>query len=635
MDLRIPAPHLPLLLSRDYDIASDYVTAFRNAVPREYQHELTTLAAAAASYDLNGGYPATKALAVALLKAPPTGPTPPLAKSWLDYLSANSCRSLGVKRVPNGQRLLVRLECTSKLTALAIRHYLDEQGLILETGARATPETLAALPPTDSAWLKPAFSDGSINVLISTSSYSFRYDTMKVSGFVVGPDHPQPTPQFAAHSEYHGNTQRFLEWIRLAAPHCFFLAPRVEPRGDVSIQFCFTSEHACELYQLDGATSPPFGVTRPLKLKYFQQRKAHVQCCARCGAPGHSSRSCSLVLHPQHGDVPASALRGVCRSCYSPEHVDCFTATTSQHCKVCLEDGHTSFRCPQYKTTWVRVDPPSESRPRNPRPAIVLAQQRGLPPPSSWSSVVQRQPPRAAAPPGPAPPAAASLLHSLPFLPPSPGSPAPSTASLPASPASSAPPSPVPSEFTQLFSMLLISMKEMHEATQLAFHRQSQLLSNLLQQQQEERERAERYRQQADRDRHQSDLRFEQLLSLVRPTPGSYQPPLQPLAPLDPVSPMTAVFPAAPSSQPPGAVAPSGSTSPPLVAPSPPHGNSVSGSLQSYGSSVMGPVQMFTQSTSSSGAASQETPPLPPYRSGPPDPFSHPPSPTAASPPLN
>ena len=347
--------------------------------------------------------------------------------------------------------------------------------------------------------------------------------------------------------------------LRRTAPHCYFAEHRTEPRGDITIQVCYTAEHACELYRLNGAMDNRCGITRPLRLKYLQQHKAAVQCCSRCGHPGHLARNCSIlpVADPSDMDegVTASDRRSVCHSCYSTDHTKCYTPPQSQQCRVCKETGHTSFRCQQYRSNWVRIDIPRQTNPPNQRPDLVLAQLRGLPPPSpqSWSAVAQRGTSTShptSHPTSPPP-------HNHP-TPPSPY-PASSTASPPHTPHLTPPPSPSPSELQMVVASFTESLKQLQlqhqEMQQQLLQQQQQFLQQVQLLQQQQTALLQGMLQQQAR----ADARQEQLLSII-----AGPPPKVPTQPIPLPALLTLAYPATPATSTP-ASAPTQTTPTPLT----------------------------------------------------------------------
>ena len=159
------------------------------------------------------------------------------------------------------------------------------------------------------------------------------------------------------------------------------------PTAQGSIQFVHEARHRNELYRLQGVSSPSHGITRPLRLAYRQLQRPQTQCCAACGEPGHAARKCprrssAAVLDADKMEVdfvPLAPDAVVCRLCYKTGHQGtCNTSLDAQTCKLCNATGHTSFRCRQYRATWVPLTAPASTRPPNLRPQAIIAQQRGV-----------------------------------------------------------------------------------------------------------------------------------------------------------------------------------------------------------------------------------------------------------------
>ena len=312
------------------------------------------------------------------------------------------------------------------------------------------------------------------HTVATVEEYGIRYETTLISGWTRGLDH-QPAPsEKGDYRQLYGDDTRLLAYLKTVAPHCHPRPTVTLADGSGSIQFIHEMQHRHELFRLQGSTSPSHGITRPLRLTFQQLRRPSSQCCSVCGEPDHTAQSCPLRTphsaaaaddEKMDADVALLPNDGVaCRLCYSPLHrEDCHTPPSLQHCKICNENGHTSFRCARYKPSWVPLSVPPSSRPPNPRPLGVITQQRGIAPPS-WSAVA------AAGSARPSPThSAAPLSTDLNAFPPLPGvapGPASPTDSAPSSPHSrstastpTSPSTPPSTEIAQLKEMILLQQK--------------------------------------------------------------------------------------------------------------------------------------------------------------------------------
>lgn len=417
----------------------------------------------------------TGLLASALLATPFDMPDLTVHTQWHEYLSP--CTDMLKTAVSQaGTRHVLRLSFNTELIALAVRAHIERYtALLLPDGGAHSAAAIAALDPGQRDWVYAATRANAIHSRVELDVYGIRYETTLITGWNRGPDH-QALPSETATANYdqwYGDTNRFLAFLNLKAPHCFVGEVTSLADGTGRIQFVHEAQHRNELYRLVDVISPSHGITRPLRLTFKQLRKPQAQCCSVCGTPGHPAHACpSRAMHdaaaPDEGKMEAddaSLPPGsvVCRLCYSPGHREtCHTPPSQQACRICNESGHTSFHCPSYKTSWVPLSPPLSTHAPNPRPLALIAQQRGLPPPS-WSAVAaganpppsQRQAP---------PPLANS--HAFPALPArgpvAPASPTDSASS--SSSQQSAPPShfsepspaqPLSSELADLKAMML------------------------------------------------------------------------------------------------------------------------------------------------------------------------------------
>jgi hypothetical protein len=443
--LAIPAPRLSKLLSysnvqtfRDLDALTGSAAAAQHLPPAE--REYFAAAAAGRSSDDEGderGYLRSGNL-----------PTASCHMRWTDLLTPASCVMSATKsRSSNGHRIVLRLAFNNEVVCSVVRLHLVDYIDLFE--GRDTPALGAQ---AIAAWKASTSRSGAGKASVTISGYTTRYETTAVTGWPLGPDGPPSSELFMDFTQPLGNVDALRNFIAVRAPHCTRWHVQDRPAyATVTVQFYHERQYRTELFALDGMTSPLHGIFRPLRLHYKQREPPAAQCCSCCGEPGHSAKACPLAPSLRSAPGPgvsamdtsslASGGPGVCRLCYSsaPQHA-CLTPPEQRHCKLCNKQGHTSFSCPQYRSRWVPLDKPPESRPVNPRPLYLVASQRGVP----WSSVVAGRPPPAQQP----TPAPALPLHSTAHFPPlssapaAPPSQAPSTASPLASPAPSPPPSP-------------------------------------------------------------------------------------------------------------------------------------------------------------------------------------------------
>ena len=413
---------------------------------------------------------------------------------WAEYLNPNT-DTLSSSTSASGTRHVLRLAFNSELVAAAVRAHIERYTALLlppRTSEEYTPAELAALAPWQRSWVLAASRARTLHMEARLDVYAIRYETTLVSGWSPDPDHPLHPSEAGVYGQLYGDTTRFYAFLATYAPHCTACKP--ELRSDSPrIQFVHEARYRHELYRLVGRTSPPHGITRPLRLDFKQLRRAQVQCCSVCGETDHTAHACGLrAARPDpatdDGKMEVDEARPllppllgaqavVCRDCYDPGHREtCHTPHELMICKVCNEPGHTSFRCPQYRTSWVPLTAPPSSHAPNPRPLALIAQQCGRPRPS-WSDVASTADgPRTTPSPHPAAPALADP-HAFPALPGSrtPADPAAYTDTAPPSPSSPSPPpsptSPPSAELAELKAIVAMQQRSL-QALQ-ALHQQS------------------------------------------------------------------------------------------------------------------------------------------------------------------
>jgi hypothetical protein len=443
--LAIPAPHLSKILSLGSVHTFDDLDSLTNSAEaaqhlsepeRAYFHAASAMRSSDSEGD-ERGYLATSTL-----------PADSCHTHWSDLLTpASSVMTATKSHSSNGHRLVLRLAFNNAVVCSIARLHLTNYIDLFE--GHPAPALHAR---TATAWKTSTSTSGADRAKLEITPYVPRYETTAVAGWPVGPDGPPSSALFMDFTEPLGNLDALRSFIAARAPHCTRWHVQDRPAdATATVQFYHERQYRTELFALDGATSPPHGILRPLRLHYKERAPPAVQCCSFCGEPGHSATACPLAAQRRQLPLdnstmdtspPTGSGPGVCRLCYCPApHHACQTPPEQRHCKLCNKQGHTSFSCAQYRSHWVPLAKPSASVPANPRPLYLAASQRGV----SWSSIVSRPSPAAAQQQAPAP---ALQLYSPAHFPPLPSapaalsSPAPSTASPPHSPAPSSPHSP-------------------------------------------------------------------------------------------------------------------------------------------------------------------------------------------------
>jgi hypothetical protein len=400
----IPAPSIPSILSQfdDPKALHDLLTSRWTSTPSSESSPSPSQSSWLASIRTAA---TADQLAATLLSPPSDTPTTELHSSWKQLLNPySSC--LSSTKSPMGKRHVLRLKFNSVLVTQAVRFHLSRY-----SAAADDKSDISTLPAPIHSWALDAIRDGVPLSAIKVSSYFPRYETTRIVGWKCGPDHLTPSSTYDPNVDFgqlYGNTSRLMNFLHAAAPNCHPSPPTTQPDGTGIIDFIHEKRHRHELYRLLGCTSPAHGIHRPTKLKFYQRQIPAIQCCSLCGEPNHRAHECTVVPPPSTSsssspiaidasmDVDeveayrnAAQGRAVCRDCYSPDHQQsCYTPASQQRCKICKVTGHTSFRCSQYRPTWVLLPTPKpeDCRPINLRPLTIIAQQQGRPPPS-WSSI--------------------------------------------------------------------------------------------------------------------------------------------------------------------------------------------------------------------------------------------------------
>ena len=296
--LGIPAPRLLKALSQhdsvvDLHHALEQHPTFSSAVNRP--HQLATFMSqlsTAASTDSGDTATATALLAT------PLGPHLPDShchSSWFDYLnpSTDVLKSSSPKEA--GVRHVIRLAFNSELVATAVQAHIQRYTSLLRPKGQPayTPAELDVLEPWQRSWVRAASRDGVLHMDTDVTEYAIRYETTLVCGFSPDTDHTLLPSEDGVYGEMYGSYTRFCAFLATHAPHCA-PCPLEGRRGSSRIQFVHEAKYRYELYRLAGRVSPQHGITRPLRLTYMQLRRAQVQCCSACGAPGHMGRVCHL-----------------------------------------------------------------------------------------------------------------------------------------------------------------------------------------------------------------------------------------------------------------------------------------------------------------------------------------------------
>ena len=355
----------------------------------------------------------TRALGDALLKTPPDARGLGCMDQWCDLLTTDTNVLERSAAVDGPVRLTIRLAFPSRLTCLAVTSHLLQYKPRLERPAPSQIELQQSSTPEQN-WYKSALRTRILPSTIAISDFRPSYVSTRISGWKQGPDHlPLLDGPHNAFNEPYGNTTLLNAFLQAVAPNCHSTQPAWDGTS-LRIDFTHEPRHRCQLFNLNGRTSPSHGITQPLKLHYSERKKAATQACGICGIPGHVSFHCTSAptvsssdsKEEIKGDMDTSEevsnphtrpctlasdspypRDSVCRDCYSWYHPTgaCCTPPDDQYCKVCEEKGHTSWYCKLYRPTWVTLHPPPSVHPPNPRPMAILAQQRGVP--FSWSSV--------------------------------------------------------------------------------------------------------------------------------------------------------------------------------------------------------------------------------------------------------
>ena len=446
--LAIPAPRLPVALST-FTTVEELLTHLHTVLssqgkanpPLQHYIDGITQALEAEDYNEADDHGLTP-LGEALYTVPAALSGLPCHNEYTHYLNPSS----GVMAHPllphssgagSSRQHVVRLGLNSPLVSLALRHHLHRyMALFRPNTSQALPTKghMDSSPSWEAAFYKKTISTTAIRSEVSLKPFYPRYMVTELHGFRRGPDPPPPgTPSapraegvtFDSLDEVSGNQTAFFAHLSHVVPHCYH-EQRVSwgPSGTGTITFVHELQHRTELFALNGSTAPAAGVHRPLRLKASQFQAPIAQCCSYCGKTGHKATLCpsisgnttgpssDIMDTDDNGGPPTQHHRGVpCRHCYSPLHQGgCQEEAHPEQrtCRICSANGHTSFGCPQYGRRRVPLTIPATTRPPNPRPSQIVAQQRQLP----WSQVISSPPggfhttPRR-----PAAPNATSLAH--------------------------------------------------------------------------------------------------------------------------------------------------------------------------------------------------------------------------------
>ena len=508
--LHIPPPRLLKALSR-FDTPTDLLVYLKSLLALQASCLLDTLGPYINGLEAALNLLKAKALdgpaqVLEALCATPKGMDVYCHSSYLDYFTSRTAIIKSYKTPAKEQRHVIRIGFNSPLVQLAMQRHLEQYiALLCPSPAPApTRADIAGMLPWQAEWTRRCIPTSAIHSHLQLAPYEYRYETTRVSGFTRGPDCHPPLEHHDNLAEPFGNLNSFLAFLSASAPHCYAGKVDYTPDGRAYLQLVHEMPYRSELFRLNGMTSPRHGITRPLRLSYFQQQVPAARCCSHCGEGDHQAHGCPLratsapTATEAESDAdmtgglpvhPAGHRAGVCRDCYSPEHQQtCDTDPATVTCRLCKEKGHTSFRCSRYRAQWVPLSLPASTAPMSTRPLIVSCIQRGVP----WNAIAASAslapsisgpglaPPPASAFP-PLQPSTAAARVRPPAPPASPtdslASPAPSQ---PVSPSSPASPASLDERFNQL-QQALLTMQAESKAFQ---ERQSQELRQFQQQQQ-------------------------------------------------------------------------------------------------------------------------------------------------------
>ena len=354
----------------------------------------------------------TNSLGAALLKTPHNVPDSSINSEWYHHLAPDTDILETSASTSGTTRLIIRLSLLSPLSALAIQSYLSHfQSLLPPVHDAAAHPSRSSLDHSDLQWVNTAARSNILKATMDIRWYAYRYTATRVHGWTNGPDTNPPSPMSCSdYSAPYGNLSLFCEFLQKVAPNCRY-RPFFLRNGSWVTEFIHEERYRQQLWCLEGQTFPQYGINRPIRLHLTQNKKPTGQACSFCGGIGHVAHNCAYRLTNPHSDEPrdvdmeeapdaapslraaASGLKSACRNCYSLDHPTgfCHTPPDDQHCKLCKAKGHTTWRCPEYESTWVPLPRPATILPPNPRPLAVVAQQKGLP--FSWANVAASRPP--------------------------------------------------------------------------------------------------------------------------------------------------------------------------------------------------------------------------------------------------
>jgi hypothetical protein len=545
--LHIPPPSLLKALSR-YDTPADLLAYLQSLQGTSLLTTLTPYVAglAAAIQCLDRNDMDAPAKVAAALYSTPTGMDAFCHSSYLDYLNPSTAIIKSFRTPAKEQRHVIRLGLNSPLVTAALEYHLTRYAALLCPAPAPAPSkaAIAGLLAWQAEWTRRSIPTSAIHSRLHLSRYEYRYESTRVSGFTRGPDCNPPLPLHDNLSEPFGSLNSFLAYLSAAAPHCYAGKVDYTPDGRAYVQLVHEMQYRSELYRINGATSPRHGISRPMRLSYYQQKVPAARCCSHCGEGDHQAHACPV----KSASAPAAAAAadmdsglpahppghraGVCRDCYSPDHQqNCDTNPASVTCKLCNLTGHTSFHCARYRAQWVPLSLPAVTLPMSTRPLVITCIQRGL----AWRDIAAAA---AGSPPpsGPAPPPASAFPALQPSTAararppaPSPASPTVSSSSLPASQPVT-PTSPSSPVIEDRFNQLQHAILTMQAETKAFQQAQTQHFSQLQQQQVSFQQQLQsqllglqsqlQVQQQAFKDYTASvDNRFFALLQHLAPTP--------------------------------------------------------------------------------------------------------------------
>lgn len=499
--LHIPPPPLLKALSR-YDNPADLLVHLKTMLTHQGSSLLTNLAPYITRLEtaislLKGNSMDAPAQVAEALYQTPVGMDAYCHSSYLDYFNSSTAIIKSFKTPAKEQRHVIRLGLNSPLVTAALEYHLTRYAALMCPAPTTAPSRadIAGMLPWQAEWTRRCIPTSAIHSHLQLARYEYRYETTRVSGFTRGPDCHPPLQHHDSLTEPFGSLNSFLAFLSAAAPHCYAGKVDYTPDGRAYVQLVHEMPYRSELFRLNGTTSPRHGITRPLRLTYFQQKVPAARCCSHCGEGDHQAHACPLKAASTSAAAAAEDMdsglpvhppdhrAGVCRDCYSPDHQrTCDTNPMSVTCKLCKQTGHTSFHCSHYRAQWVPLSLPAVTAPMSTRPLVITCIQRGL----AWNTVAAASTPPP--PYGPAPPPASAFPPLQPSIAArvrpaaSPASPTVSSSSSAASqpPSPGSPPSAVSDDRFNQLQQVILTMQAESKAFQ---ERQIQHFQQLQQQQ--------------------------------------------------------------------------------------------------------------------------------------------------------